>query len=183
MSDAQVWLGKLAPKDAERDATHVAVVPMIAAEELAPGEHVGLVDDKDKSAAGTDTQQLIGIVDPFLVAKVKIGQRFYLCLYPRSVTGLRHQYAHPVLDGDSASISKDWISKWAAANGILYGDLMYHAKLWVESYDGQYGNAYWVEGGRFEGQRLPAEFWDHYDRVTETRTPEKARSSFFSCAC
>lgn len=183
MSDAQVWLGKLAPKDAERDATHVAVVPMIATEELGPGEHVGLVDDNDKKKAGTDTRQLIGIVDPFLAAKVKPGQLFYLCLYPRTVTGLRHVYVHPVLDGDSAAISKDWIAKWGASQGIQYEDLMFHAKMWVETHDGKYGGEYWVEGGRFEGQTLPAVFWEHYDRVSGTNTPENMRRPFFSCSC
>jgi hypothetical protein len=176
MSDVQ--LGMLAPDDADRDATHVAVVPMIASKEMPPGAHCGPDGDGTAGPGG----KLIGVVDPFLQAPVREGQRFFLCLYPRSVTGLRHQYLHPVLDGDTEATSRDWIEKWADAHSIDYHDLMRHAEDWAAS-TSQWGGDYWTEGGRFEGTYLPKEFWDHYDRVTKTTTPEEKRESFFSCSC
>jgi hypothetical protein len=100
MSDVQ--LGLLAPDDADRDATHGATVALIAADDLRPGTHVGLIDD---IYAGS-TKEPIGIVDPFLEKTVKAGERFYLCLYPRTVTGLRHVYEHPVLDAQKKSLAK-----------------------------------------------------------------------------
>lgn len=173
MSDVQ--LGRLAPKGVDRDATHVAVVPMVAATEMEPGTHCGLVGDGQ--AGLTDPDKYVGIVDPFLPHNVRKGERFYLCLYPRTVTGLRHHYLHPALDGDSMVTSRDWIEKWAASNNIAYDELIYHAGEWVKF------EAYWCEGGRFEGQQLPDEFWEHYDRVTETQTPEERRERFFTCSC
>ena len=97
----QVYLGKLIEGVARRDATHVALAPAGATEDLNPGERVGLVGGKDadgyhlagRGKAGGDFA--IGIVDPFLTEPVKAGQRFWLALFPRTVTGLRHEYEHP----------------------------------------------------------------------------------------
>jgi len=38
-------LGKLAPAGAQRDAVHIAVVPVVAEIALAPGQPVGLLPD------------------------------------------------------------------------------------------------------------------------------------------
>lgn len=97
------------------------------------------------------------------------------------MTGLRHHYLHPALDGDNLVTSRDWIERWADLNAIGYNELMWNAKIWAES-KSSWGD-YWVEGGRFEGVGLPDEFWDHYDRATGTKTPEDKRHSFFSCSC
>lgn len=175
MSD--VHLGHLAPKTAGRDATHVAVVPVIAAADMAPGTHCEVHSD---GTAGPG-ENPIGIVDPFLAVAIKTGERFFLCLYPRTVTGLRHHYLHPVLDGPSPETSEDWIRKWAARETIDYDQLMSHAKLWTED-TSKWGN-HWVDGGRFEGLHFPTVFWDHYDRVTGMRTPAEKRHSFFRCSC
>lgn len=180
MSDVQ--LGMLAPDNADRDATHVAVVPMIAAVEMPPGTHCGLVSE-GRVSPDVDKHKLIGIVDPFLKRNVRMGQRFFLCLYPRTVVGLRHHYIHPGLDGDTPATSKNWIERWAASEHIEYDQLMAHARKWVSTHDGKYSGEYWCDGGRFEGQSLPAEFWDHYDRVLSTNTPKVKRGSFFTCSC
>ena len=89
------------PASARRDAVHVAIAPCVAAEDLEPGEHVGLVDGEPELASRT-AARLVGIVDPFLTETVREGQRFYVCLYPNSVTGLRHHWAHPAFDEDEA---------------------------------------------------------------------------------
>lgn len=74
-----------------RDAIHLAVVPVIAAHALYPGQHVGLIDD-DKAG---EVESPVGVVDPFLKVSVKTGEKFWLCLYPGSVTSLRHVWTHP----------------------------------------------------------------------------------------
>lgn len=84
-------VGKLIEDNAaRRDAIHVAVAPVEAAEDLLPGQHVGLV--VGKASAGVEP---IGVVDPFLTATILKGQRFWLFLYPNTVTSLRHVWTHP----------------------------------------------------------------------------------------
>jgi hypothetical protein len=84
-------LGATPGEDARRDAVHVAVAPMVAAERLLPGQHVGLLEDGRAGVA----EELIGIVDPFLTEAVRPGQRFWLFLYPETITSLRHVWTHP----------------------------------------------------------------------------------------
>jgi len=76
-----------------RDAVHIAVIPVTATESLKPGEHIGLVHDDNEHVGRSGAN--IGIVDPFLVEEVEPGQRFYLFLYPNTVTGMRHAWSHP----------------------------------------------------------------------------------------
>lgn len=83
-------VGKLIDTDARRDAIHVAVAPVEAGEDLQPGQHVGVVAGK-----ATTSVAAIGVVDPFLTEPVRAGQRFWLFLYPNTVTSLRHVWTHP----------------------------------------------------------------------------------------
>jgi hypothetical protein len=80
--------------DRRRDAIHIAVAPVTAAERLTPGQHVGFVQAGDTELVGP-AENLIGIVDPFLREEVQPGQRFWLFLYPNTVTSLRHVWTHP----------------------------------------------------------------------------------------
>lgn len=91
MSQNGPTLGKLAGEHEGRDAIHVAVAPAVAAETLTPGQHIGLHDD---GRAGPGVPP-IGIVDPFLTSAVEEGQRFWLLLYPNTITSLRHVWTHP----------------------------------------------------------------------------------------
>jgi hypothetical protein len=84
-------LGQLAPPDARRDAIHIAVAPVEAAETLRPGQKVGL-DAWGRAYVGGQT---VGIVDPYFDGLVRPGERFWLCLLPDSITGLRHVWSHP----------------------------------------------------------------------------------------
>jgi hypothetical protein len=80
--------------DRRRDAVHVAVAPVTAAGRLVPGQHVGFVHAGDTERVGASENPL-GIVDPFLREGVQQGQRFWLFLYPNTVTSLRHVWTHP----------------------------------------------------------------------------------------
>ncbi len=76
-----------------RDAIHIAVAPVTATTTLRPGEQVGLIPGSREHVAPGDHN--IGIVDPFLTAQVEAGQRFWLFLFPDTITGMRHVWAHP----------------------------------------------------------------------------------------
>ena len=91
MTQAGPILGKLIEEDAHRDAVHIAVAPVEAACPLSRGQHVGFAPD-GKAVPSTEP---IGIVDPFLTADVATGQRFWLFLFPNTITSLRHVWTHP----------------------------------------------------------------------------------------
>lgn len=92
MSDT-LGLGKIITTEQHRDAIHVAVAPVIANRTLFPGQHIGF------TAPGAETVDEngpnIGIVDPFIVGRVQKGERFWMYLYPGSITSLRHDWTHP----------------------------------------------------------------------------------------
>lgn len=162
----------------DRDAIHVAVAPAVAASMLLRGDHVGFVDKENGLVAVTSRP--IGIVDPFLMQPVQKGQRFWLFLYPNSVTGMRHHWEHPAFGADgvaSTSPSEKWLRDWAERNDMTYSFLMDSAKTFVD--DGEYI----VQGGRFEGVKADDEFWSHYEKATGTKVGKEERGGIFSCSC
>ncbi len=91
-------LGKLVEGEQGRDAVHVAIVPVTAACYLMPGDHVGFLTPGRTKHVTNEAAVKVGIVDPYLTEAVEEGQRFYLCLYPQTVTSLRHEWVHPAFD-------------------------------------------------------------------------------------
>ncbi len=87
-----------------RDAIHIAVAPVTASCRLAPGEHVGLIEKDNVELVGPCAEN-IGIVDPFLSADVEAGHRFWLLLYPDTITGLRHVWTHPAYSAVAAAVA------------------------------------------------------------------------------
>lgn len=108
MSDAShLGLGRIIPGSAPyiRDAIHIAVVPVIADEELKPGTKVRLVDIKvglHDVAIAANERPYLGVVDPYLQSSVQRGERFWLYLNPGSIRGLRHEWTHPAFDKEQA---------------------------------------------------------------------------------
>ena len=81
--------------DRRRDAIHIAVAPVTAMEDLNPGQSVGFIYEEDKEHVKGASLSAIGIVDPFLTFGPRKGERFWLFLYPNTITGLRHVWTHP----------------------------------------------------------------------------------------
>lgn len=103
--DDGLQLGRLIDDgERRRDAIHIAVAPVTAAVRLAPGQHVGLVEIGNLELVGPCDDN-IGVVDPFLSAEVAAGERFWLFLYPGTVTGLRHVWTHPAFAKAAAGIT------------------------------------------------------------------------------
>ena len=88
-------LGKLIGQDEHpgRDCIHVAIAPVVAGEYLIPGQKVGLVDGRARVGLPPGIHA-IGVVDPFLGNAVNEGEKFYLFLFPNSVTSMRHVWTH-----------------------------------------------------------------------------------------
>lgn len=94
-------VGELCHDNARRDAVHFAVAPVVAGDVLRPGMHVcllpnGEAGNRDYLDDNCESIPTIGIVDPFLKEKfVYKGERFWLFLYPNTITNLRHVWEHP----------------------------------------------------------------------------------------
>lgn len=177
MSDT-LKLGQIIREPQEKDAVHMAVAPVEAVHELRPGQAVTVQDGKAYSTTGKG----VGVVDPFLECKVQPGDKFWLFLYPGSITSLRHDWMHPsfpTADPAGRSFeSKKWLEHWAIQNSIDYDELIKHAGYYIDD-----DSNYWSEGGRFEGISVPDEFWTHYEKVTGRALPEGHYGHFFSCSC
>lgn len=176
-TDALATLGTILQGEQGRDAIHIAVDPAIAAHTLTPGQHVGFLEDGTVGATGAG--KLLGIVDPFLANPVAKGDKFWLLVYPRTITSLRHVWEHPsfVQKISDAEAAKAKILAICADLGCRYDELMTSTRQWLQYED------YWVDGGRWEGIALPEEFWPLYETVTGETVEASKKYSFFSCAC
>jgi hypothetical protein len=180
MSDyALETLGSTIEPYAKRDAVHIAVVPMKAGQSLRAGQHIGIMGD---GTAGTDAVR-IGIVDPFLTKDLARGEFFWMLVYPRTITSLRHVWSHPGIPEEldrqhsDASPSENWLRAFAAQYGVEYEAVLYHATQFLDA------GEYWDEGRTFDGEYVPDEFWDHYAIVAGRPVTATERGSFFSCSC
>lgn len=91
---SEVNIGHEPSEYAQRDAIHVAVIPAISGDNLNAGDEVKINDDG--LAYNVADGRGVGIVDPFLLKPVILGQRFWLFLMPNSITGMRHHWEHPM---------------------------------------------------------------------------------------
>jgi hypothetical protein len=127
-TDALETLGTIIDDNQKRDAIHLAVEPVIAMDNLYPGDHVNVNGEKRRPYE----DDAVGIVDPFLKAPsllrdngVRKGERFWLVLYPRTIKSLRHVWEHPAFPPSEGQItqqekeltteiqkSKEWIENY-----------------------------------------------------------------------
>lgn len=190
MSDPQTKLGAvITHADAGRDAVHIAVAPMVAAEKLFAGQHVAITADATKAAVapGLGAGTAVGIVDPFLTAPVFEGQRFWLFLYPNTITGLRHEWTHPAFAKDASpapsltgkAASEAWIAQFASELDKTPNALMRDAHRWVQDSDWTYDNSEAYKDA--DSDKWP-EFWNHYEIVTG-ETVNDHDATVYTCSC
>lgn len=170
----QPKMGQLLDDTAERDAVHVAIAPIIAAGRLMPGAHVGL----DAEGRATTMATHVGVVDPFLRSDVEEGQRFFLFLYPQTITSLRHQWSHPSFPEEARRdkrASERWLQRWCEDHGgdFDYDDLMIMMRRAAD--DGEF----WDHTGT--GISVDEEVFDHAEVVLGRKI--ERRTTYFSCAC
>lgn len=184
MSDPQTKLGQFIEEGAQRDAIHIAVAPVVAASKLNPGDHIGFVASNQEMVGPSAAP--IGIVDPFLKGSITKGQRFWMFLYPNTITALKHVWTHPAFidaepQRDPKGDSEAWLRHFADDVGADYHQMMDVAASHCDK-DNRWGGDYLIEGGRWEGQSTPDEFWTHFAAVTG-KTPADGPTGIFSCSC
>ena|SRR3990167_8584641 len=184
MSD-NLNLGHLITTPQQRDAVHVAVAPVVAAQRLKPGMRIGLLAD-GRAADESDTKT-IGVVDPFLLLPVEKGERFWMFLYPGSITSLRHDWTHPAFNGAQAAApaqqdkaeSMKWMEQFADRHHSHSTD-WYHGTGRDYNADEiiEYAHEFLKTGDRHVQQGseslrdamyeddTAAEFWKHFGIIT-----------------
>lgn len=175
---SEVVLGKIIKGEAFKDAIHVAVYPVIAGERLSPGERIGLTSDKKAVKSG----KKLGIVDPYLQTDVLPGQKFYMCLLPNTVKGMRHEWSHPSFIDENTDLKQEsviWIQNFAKECGISYSDIMDSARELLERGSTSFYGDDTPEIFRYR-QR---EFWYHHQVVTGIPIPDNMDDFYFSCSC
>lgn len=173
---SETKLGSIINGSAERDAIHVAIAPIIAAETLEPGEHVGLLPN---GCAASHVQH-IGVVDPFLKKEVMRGQKFWLILYPQTITNLRHDWKHPSFAEPSSvsatgeqSESEQYLRRFAEQVGITFEKLIEASTRFQSDYE-----TLDHPTDQYEWD-IPEEFWHHWAKFTGKIT--NSSETFFTC--
>lgn len=196
-TDALDTLGSLIGPGEKRDAIHIAVFPVVAAERLARGEHVSL--NADGEAEWEPVNEGLGIVDPFLTETVKKGERFWLLVYPRQISSLRHVWEHPKFPAsretgaatttireiveDEKEKSRLWLETWIATADCP--DFHTTIGAMLQQRDGSSWESDYVH---FDGQdahgQIPPEAWHHlaiYAGITYEAGTD--RPKYFTCSC
>lgn len=182
-------LGSLIIDTVGRDAVHIAVAPVTAGAKLNPGDRIGFTDTAH--TVNIKRKGAIGIVDPFLAHPVSKGDVFYMFLLPNTITSLRHEWTHPefekedllaetektfiALQGDPAA--EKWMTDFSERVNCTYSEMLEAAESYLLTGD------YLCKGGDLEGEYVPDEFWNMYERIKRTTVTENSRGSFFTCSC
>lgn len=119
-------LGELITNNEKRDAIHIAVYPVTAFERLKPGHHVRFAYPGNTEVVRMcHHESAIGIIDPFLTVTVEEGERCWLFMNPGSITGLRHEWEHPQVDGeDRMGIAEFWLRDFALKYQLDYDSMV-----------------------------------------------------------
>lgn len=183
-------LGKLIDHTKLRDAIHIAVAPVKAMQMLKPGQHIGFVDDTQTnvgyfSAILPRTINFIGIVDPFLTEPVKENEWFYMLLYPKTITGLKHVWTHPAFDVANEpyynkvdkSLSEQWLRNYVSVYRGDYDEVIQAIK--------EKGDVCFFKDLDYEDfSDYNSEFWRHVENVLGYKlTNEHKEKVSFGCAC
>jgi hypothetical protein len=172
-----------------RDAIHIAVISMEAAEKLNPGDHIQV--DGGMVRKCSNKNQSVGIVDPFGTS-VKRGDGVWVCLKPNTVTSIKHVWEHPLFEhvsknGFTKEESERWIRDYCNRANCPGYDEVVSAAVGEVIEDYGYGRGYEIDGeyllflGRDAGGEIPSELWDHIENVTGKKCVW--RPKYFSCSC
>ncbi len=168
------------PNGAYRDAIHIAVICVVAGEDLLVGQDVSVEKSIafGRSGSGGD----IGVVDPFLELNLDKGDQFWLFLYPNTVTSMQHHWEHPSFNpqaippsgnyGDPEGVSKRFLEALCATYGVRWSDFEY---AYVEGEGIHMG-----ENDSANDMKDDPDFLWHFQNVFGKPPHE---DGYFSCAC
>lgn len=178
-------LGSILERDHERDAVHIAIIPVIAGEALAAGQHVMVREGQAYRRVGHHAA--VGVVDPYLPRELAEGERFWLFMWPQSITSLRHQWGHPAFPmagprstPEQVAQSEQWLHRFANEHKIDYEDLVKGA---ADGSGARFGEDHYGAIGSEDGIDA-VEFWRHVETVTGCQFSQAHRlGTYFGCSC
>lgn len=194
-TDALETLGTIITPNEKRDAIHLAVLPVEAAEKLNAGDHINV---KNGMALRARESEALGIVDPFLTEMIFPGQMFWMVIKPRTITSLRHVWSHPSLpdeprkqpksqnEAKNKANSEKWLRNFCkTADCPPYEITVAAAAHGWSGNDGEGsgendGEYLFFSGIDAHGE-IPPEFWHHVEIVTGKTITD--RPKYFSCSC
>lgn len=198
-------IGHKHTKSLGRDAIHVAVVQAECGDErLFPGELVRISTATGKATSNAGAP-FIGVVDPFLRRSfyspvhgqdvpvdhddgvIRKGELFFIFLFPQTITGLRHEWTHPILDAPQKELSEAerWLRGFADRWSMNYDDLIDAATSREDGEWGQYITALGKDLHSYEelGSDGPL-FWENLEKLTGQKFEDNHRKKFtWSCTC
>lgn len=187
MDTQKLGLGRIIDTEQQRDAIHVAIVPIVVSQRLLPGTHVGL-NAKGEAAAGCN---LVGVIDPFLREYVHPGQKCWLFIYPGTITSLRHEWTHPEFEDitaptvDPLEDSKQWVRRYAEVHRpydreLEFGKKDSYTEFMLRVEEGEI--FYWGEDCHNLGDVEDShELFLHLSRILGR--PVNGESFTYSCSC
>lgn len=156
-------IGQILKGNHERDAIHVAILPVKAAEPLVQGTTVKV--DNLGRATHARREEAIGIIDPFLPKAVEMGEKCWVFLFPGTVTGMRHHWSLPAVDGEGLTATRaksiEWLNQYAAACKIDYDEFIEAVTEFVNN-----GCTSATMEDNFSDYQVTDEFWTHFKSVT-----------------
>lgn len=170
----------------QRDAIHVAVLPVIAGERLVVGQSVEFVPGSTDTVRAADQYSRIGIVDPYLSSyrdEILEGHKFWMFLNPQSITSLRHDWTHPLIDRTAKSdkeASRAWIEQFAKELCQTYERLMDDARDFNDNEDYIYDNSERYKEVDYTKWKL---FWHHYGVVAGETIQRDGDQCPYTCSC
>lgn len=205
-TDALATLGTIIGPEEKRDAIHLAVIPVQAKSRVYAGDHV----NSEGQPVAQYTEDAIGIVDPFLSRGVDRGEWFWLVIYPRKITSLRHVWSHPafpdeppvaelpVREAPSHTEEIDYFVKkshegqymsgrtlrkleeFAARYGTTAENLLEQAERIVSSPHDESARIHLGEEIDYNEQET---FWPLWEDYTGRKAPASVVTRPFSCSC
>lgn len=171
-------LGRAPVAIGTRDAVHVAVIAMIAGEDLEPGTPVGI------RGAGKvfkiERGNSIGVVDPFLWTIAHPGEVVWVCIEPGTITGMTHHWEHPDFTDAKASGIPDFVAEIAATCGKSVEALLQDCRGFVQTNENG-----WIMDNSERYKDVSSDDWSRlWDWMREEFNVDcKSRYIPYTCSC
>jgi hypothetical protein len=186
MKGTQFTIGQILTDETDRDAIHVAVLPVISGENyLGAGDRIGI-------AYGTKNIVVrkpdgIGIVDPFLQRTIHKDEKCWMFIQPNTVENLRHDWRHPAIDDVKPATDEHelWLRQFADRWNFDYAEMIAQASAAANRYGDNYITAMGID--LHSKDELGADhdlFWEHLEKLTGKFFTDEHRDNFvWSCSC